>query len=147
MRKLMICVDITNESIDTFKGQLEKFEWESWTEVHFVHGFETQVYADTFYFASYPLESQLGDIESSVMTLLEGLAKTLVPDSFNGNVYTKCIFGSSSRLALRDYAEEEKIDEMVIETRGKHGFTGLFSSSFAEYMVGHAPCRLLILRE
>lgn len=147
MSKLMICVDVTNESINSFKGQLKNYDWSRWDEVHFVHGFETQVYADTFYFASYPLESQMDDIEKSVATLLQGLSKELIPSDYKGKVIGKCLFANSSKIALKEYAQENSIDEMMIETRGKHGFSGLFSSSFAEYMVGHAPCRLMILRE
>lgn len=147
MSKLMICVDITDESINAYKNQLKDFDWNRWDEVHLVHGFETQVYADTFYFASYPLEGQMGDIEKSVSDLLLGLSNEIIAEDYKGKVFGKCLFASSAKVALKEYAEENKIDEMIIETRGKHGIAALFSSSFAEYMVGHAPCRLMILRE
>lgn len=147
MKKLMICVDVTDESINSYKRQLKEFNWQGWDEIHLVHGFETQVYADTFYFASYPLESQMDDIEKSVEGILSGLAKEVMPEDYSANVIAKCIFSNSSRVSLKEYAEDNKIDEMIIETRGKHGIASLFSSSFAEYMVEHAPCRLMILRD
>lgn len=143
----MICVDITNESIDSYKKQLANFNWDDWSEVHFVHGFETHVYADTFFYASYPLESQFSDIEKSVDEILNSLSAQVISYDYQGKIIHNCVFSNSARVALRDYADQNKIDQMVIETRGKHGFESLFSSSFAEYMIGHANCNLLIVRD
>ena len=147
MKKLMVCVDLTDRSIDLYKKQLKEWNWDEWDEVHFVHGFRSQVYADNFYFSAFPTELQVGSIEESVQSVLDGLGSYFVDGGFKGKVVCKCIVSHNPKGSLRNYADENDIYQMLIETRGKHGLEGLFSSSFAEFMVRHAPCRVLVLRD
>lgn len=146
MDKIMVCVDLNNESVELFKKDVKQRNWKEVEEVHFIHGFQFQHYADAFYFTSYPLENQYGDIEKSVERVFQPLVN-IVRDSNNEiQVISKCIIVSSPKKSLAEYAKDNKIDSMVIGTRGKDGIAGLFSSSFAEYMVRHAPCELRIIR-
>ena len=62
-------------------------------------------------------------------------------------IISKCMLVSFPKESLANYARDNQIDTMVIGTRGKHGISGLFSSSFAEYMIRHASCELRIIRE
>lgn len=141
----MVAVDLSDHSINLLKEKLSKRDWSGVSEVHLVHGFQLQIYADNFYFTAYPMEDQYEEVKKSVNELLDGLAKEVFKGE--GPAITKeCIISSSPTKDLVDYAGEKKIDELIIGTRGKHGIAGLFSSSFAEYMVRHAPCELHILR-
>lgn len=45
-----------------------------------------------------------------------------------------------------EYLKEVKADLVITATRGKHGIEGLFSSSFTDHLVKHAPCNVLTLR-
>jgi nucleotide-binding universal stress UspA family protein len=145
MSKKMICVDLNDASINHYKETLKSWNWDTTQELHLVHGFQLQIYADTFFFNSYPLEDQYDQIEESVNQVLSQLASEL---DFGKDlkIFTKCIISSSPKKALADYAQEQSIDEMIISTRGKHGIEALFSSSFAEYMIRYAPCELRIIR-
>ncbi len=145
-RKLMVCVDLSNESVELFKNSMGKWNWESIDEVHFVHGFQLQTYADLFFLSTYPSEEQYDDVEESVNSILKGLEEHVVSMDSKVRILRKCIITNSPKEALVDYVERNKIDTMAIGTRGKHGVAGLFPSSFAEYMVKHAPCELKIIR-
>lgn len=147
MKKIMMCIDLKNESVDLFLKDIKKTDWKDINEVHFVHGFQLQYYADTFYFTSYPLESQYAEIEQSVMQVLRPLEDAVKDLNSEVKSFTKCMIASSPKESLIDYAKKNAINSMVIGTRGKHGIEGLFSSSFAEYMVRHAHCELRIIRE
>lgn len=146
-KKIMVCVDLSNLSVDLFKKDLRDWSWDGIEEVHFVHGFQLQHYADAFCYSYYPTKEQEEGVEDSVKEVLaplENIVKELAPGV---KTYKKCLIVGAPKDAICDYAEEKKIDRMVIGTRGIHGVAGIFSSSFAEYMVRHAPCELRIIRE
>ena len=48
--------------------------------------------------------------------------------------------------AILDVAREEKVDLIVISTHGRTGLTRLLMGSVAEYVVRHAPCGVLTLK-
>lgn len=146
MSKLLICVDLSNESVDLIKEDILKRDMNSFEEVHFVHGFQVQVYADSFYFCTYPLENEYQKVEDSVVEVLTTVEKQLESSLKNKTVVKKCLISRDPRESILEYVQENKIDRMLIGTRGKQGIAGVFSSSFAEHMVRHAPCELLIIR-
>lgn len=145
MKKVMVAVDLSDHSINLLKDKLSQRDWSGVSEVYLVHGFQLQIYADNFYFTAYPMEDQYEDVKKSVDELLDGLSKEVFKAG-GPKVISECLISSSPAKELADYAGEKKIDEMIIATRAKHGISGLFSSSFAEYMVRHAPCELIVLR-
>lgn len=142
----MVAVDLSDHSINLLKDKLSKRDWSGVSEVHLVHGFQLQIYADNFYFTAYPMEDQYEEVKKSVDELLNNLASEVFKGDGGPKIVNDCVISSSPTKDLCDYAKDKKIDEMIIGTRGKHGISGLFSSSFAEYMVRHAPCELHILR-
>lgn len=148
MKKLMICVDLKDQLLNVCKTNMKKWNFDDVDEVHIVHGFQIQVYTDNFYFSSYPAEAEYSGIEKSVDDVLEALEK----EAFEGKDYPslkvvkKCIFSANPKGAIADYARDNEIDEMIIATRGVSGIEGLFSSSFAEYMIRHSNASLRILR-
>ncbi len=146
MNKVMVCVDMTDESVELYKDNLKSLDWSHVDEVHLVHAFQLVKYTDTFYMVSYPQETEHGEIEKSVDEILERLAEDVFPGADKPKIITKCIFSAAPKEGLVEYATDNKITEMIIGTRGKHGVASLFSSSFAEYMIRHAHCALRILR-
>ncbi len=142
----MICVDVTDESVSLYKESLKDFSWQNVDEVHFIHGFQLVKYTDTFYMVAYPQEPEHAEIENSINEILGGLEKSIFEGKDQPKIINKCLFSTQPREALVSYADENQINEMIIGTKGKHGVSGLFSSSFAEYMVRHAHCPLRILR-
>ncbi len=146
MKRVMVCVDLTNESLDLLKQDIKKKSWSDVDEVHLIHGFWLQSYVDSFHYTSYPPENLYGDIEQSVIEVFKPLENKLLKSNNKIKVISKCIIASSPKESLVSYAIDKKINSMLIGTRGKHGIAGLFSSSFSEYMVRHAPCELRIIR-
>ncbi len=146
MKKILLCVDLTDYSIDTYKKKFEKYDWSKVSELHLVHGFKTQTYVDTFTYSTYPLESEYGPIEKSVKELLDSLGEKLTVGAKDLNIRSTCLIGTSPKELIRQYAMDYRIDEMIVSTRGTHGVESLFTSSFAEFMVRFAPCDLKIIR-
>ncbi|MFT6068985.1 MAG: nucleotide-binding universal stress UspA family protein [Bacteriovoracaceae bacterium] len=146
MKKILVAVDLNDDSMKLIKRSLKKRNWSDVEEVHLVHGFQLQVYADNFLFAAYPMEDQYDQVKKSVSGLFGELVSGAFKDGNKPKVIKECLITTGPTQAIVDYATENSIDEMIIGTRGKHGFEGLFSSSFAEHMVRHAPCDLFICR-
>ena len=146
MNSLLVCIDLSNESVELIKKDLSKRDLSSYDEIHLVHSFQTQVYADSFYYITYPLEGDYEKIEESVEEVLKGIEKEIGENFKNISIKRKCLITNDSREAMSEYVRENSISRMYIATMGKHGISGLFKSSFAEYMVRHASCELLIIR-
>lgn len=147
MKKLMVCVDLNNDSVELIKKRLKSWHWNEVDEVHFVHGFQLQVYADAFYAGKYPLEAEYDQIEKSVVEVLKEIEDDIFGEKVRPKVINKCIFSISPKNNFEEYIKENKIDEVVIGSRGKHGVKAIFSSSFASYMVRHADAELRIIRD
>lgn len=146
MKKIMVCIDLNNESLEVYKKQNNNIGWGHFDEIHLVHSFQRQIYTDNFCLTSYPSDDQFNDIEKSIVDTLEKISSEIIPDKFKGKTICKCLLSNLQKKSLVDYATENDIAQMLIATRGKHGIEGIFSSSLAEYMVRHAPCGLKIIR-
>jgi nucleotide-binding universal stress UspA family protein len=145
-KRTMICVNMNDDSINLLRDELSSWSWDGVDDVHFVYGFTLQTYTDAFYFTRFPTEDQYEAIESSVVDVMNDLGKSIFTSKVGPNITFAVKMSSSPKETLAEYALANKIDEMIIGTRGKNGIAGLFSSSFAEYMVRNAPCALRVLR-
>ncbi len=102
--KTLICVDLKDQSINLMKKKLESILKDHKGEVHFVHAFELQVYADAFFYATYPTEDQYQVVEDSVKKVLGDLVahfKTLFPQT---HFISQCLIVSSVKEAVVGYA-------------------------------------------
>lgn len=141
----LVCVDLSNYSLEGFKDLLSHVQFNKSDKVTFVHCFETQYFAGDFYLSYFPAESEIPEIEKSISSLLAEMAKDICASS-DATIESKCLVDSDSKQAIVDFINDNQIDCTYLLTRGLHGLEGLFSSSFAEYLVRRAPCELRILR-
>jgi nucleotide-binding universal stress UspA family protein len=146
MKKVLVAVEFNDECLDTLRVNLKERSWEGVGEVHFVHGVLEQVYNAEFYSFAYPLSRDFNAIKSSIIDSLTKLEQELLPKDQRVKVIKECLIDSRIKESMVDYAEKKKIDQMFIATRNLQGLKKLFSSSFAEYMVRHLACELIILR-
>ena len=147
MKKLMICIDLTDYSLDVFRKALKDWDWGAYSEVHFVHAFRKKVFADNFYFTTFPHKEEEMDIMKSVEDVLANSASQIIPKDHNLKRVYKCLMTLAPKEEIKDYAKKNGIDMMLIGTKEKNGIEGFFASSFAEYMVSHAHCALTIVRQ
>ncbi|MDA8792108.1 universal stress protein [Bacteriovoracaceae bacterium] len=146
-KKLMVCVDLTDQSLNIYRKHLRELNLNEFTEIHLIHAFQIQVYSDLFYIQKFPSEEEFQKIKESTLQVMKTLEADLGPIAQGIKLVYDCLLVSSPKTGLKDYAQENDISVMAVSTRGKKGVESLFSSSLAEYMVRHAPCELIILRE
>jgi nucleotide-binding universal stress UspA family protein len=143
MKNIVICVDLNEFSMKTLESFKNKIDLTKST-VHLVHVFEIHTGNIEFTPVIYPTANQYPEIEESVVSMLSKLALKLNLKS--EQVQTKCFFNYSKESCMNTYLNEVKADLVVLATRGKHGISGYFASSLAEYLCKYAPCDVFVLR-
>lgn len=144
MKNVVVCVDLNEDSVNVLKDLGKKIDLLKDTKVHLIHAFEIHMGAMEFASFIYPIPEQYPEIESSVLGILDNLARDL---GLSPNQIEKhCIFSHSKEQTVREYLEDKKADLVVISTRGKHGIEGFFASSLADFLCKYSPCDILVMR-
>lgn len=145
-RKIGICVDLNESSVNKLKEKLAGINLADVEKVYLIHGFQRQVYVDNFFFTQFPFKEQMEEVEKSVIQVLTDIEKSLTNGNDSLEVEKKCLFSDYPKKEIADYVDEQEMDQLIIATRTKSGIEGLFSSSFAEYMLRHVKSELLVIR-
>jgi nucleotide-binding universal stress UspA family protein len=145
INKMIVAVSLEPET----SGPLQKIKMmdiSPTTEVHLVHIVPVIFYARGMQFnvLTYPLKEERPQVEEGILHKLQTVASELFPQ--HKNVIFKCIFDSNEKAAFCDYVKEQNADLVVVATRGKHGVTTIFDSSFAQHQLKYSPTNVLILR-
>lgn len=145
-KKLGICIDLTETSVAQIKRKLEEMNFSDVSEIHLLHGFQKQVYVDNFFFTQFPFQDQMEEVKKSVLEVLTDIEESIKTNGKIMTIVKECLIADLPKKEIADYVKENNLDQLIVATRGKHGIEGLFSSSFAEYMVRHVDSELLIIR-
>jgi nucleotide-binding universal stress UspA family protein len=73
-------------------------------------------------------------------------AQKILPKEFTGTVTFDVAKGFNPEDEAINFLKRVNASLIVVATRGKHGFKGLFLSSFTDYMVKFAPCDVFVVR-
>ncbi|MCR9205423.1 MAG: universal stress protein [Halobacteriovoraceae bacterium] len=143
MKNVVLCASLNDPSLDLLET-LEDSEFIKDAKVHLIHCFEVQLYTADFAPYIYPTEEKYPEIEEASQVILKPLKDKLEKKS--NSIESKVFFSQSPKQKIKEYLKEVDADLVVVATRGKHGIDGLFSSSFAEFLVKFSPCDVHILR-
>ena len=143
MKKIVLCVDLNQDSIDTLKTLSSKIDLRG-ARVHLVHVFENQLYNADLVPFMYPLPEQHLAIENSALAILNKLGLDL--DLSTDNVKSKCFFAFSREQKIKEFITEVDASLVVVATRGRHGIAGFFTSSLADFLCKYSPCDVFVLR-
>ena len=133
------------DEINNRLAVLKTMDFLKTNEIHFVHVFNTVNYT-TFigeFPVVYPVQADRDAIEKSIVSLLNGIGKKVLPDNFDGKIITRCLFDVSPKAKFSEYVTETNANLVIIPTRLKHN---LFDSSFAQYVNKHTHANLIILK-
>lgn len=123
-----------------------KFDFTHVKSIHFVHVVKKNITPLEFGLVEAPDDVTYQEMVPTLDKFLKDEAQKIVPVDFKGKI---------EFLLTKDFnPEEEMVDILknieatlvVVATRGKHGFEGLFHSSFTDYMVKFAPCDVFVVR-
>ena len=143
--KIMVAVNLNDQCLSTLKKLKDLPLINESVEVDLVHIFETKVFFNELATYSYPSPDQYESIKGNCMTILDNTAKEIFPD--NAKVNKEVFFHSSAKRMFLDLVEERKPNLIVTTTHIKGELESIFTSSFTEYLINHAPSEVLVLRE
>ncbi|MGB0455226.1 MAG: universal stress protein [Bacteriovoracaceae bacterium] len=144
MRKIAICLSLDKSLSEDHKFLKTHPELLAHKDITVVHAFEKTFYNDDFSKFSWPEDNKWDEIEPQVLSYLKTIGEKILPDQ--KPFKTDTFLSESSKAEFCEYLEKNKFDMVFVYTRAKHGIEGMFSSSFAEYLVKFAPCAVVTLR-
>lgn len=145
MKNIVLCASLNDDSLNLLKDLKDSSLFDG-SAVHLIHCFEVQLYTADFAPDIYPTEDKYPEIEDASKVILKGVEDTLKANEKIKSFETRVFFSQSPKQKIKEYLESINADLVVVATRGKHGIDGLFSSSFAEFLVKFSPCDVHILR-
>jgi nucleotide-binding universal stress UspA family protein len=145
-QKIMIAMSLEDELILPLYQWGAKFSWQSYSEVHLVHVIKKNLTPLEFGIMELPSEETYQAMLPTLTKFLEDEAKKIIPSSFRGKItfHTQLDFNPAE--AVTRLIKDIGCDLVVLSTRGKHGFEGLFHSSFTDHLVRFANCDVYVVR-
>ncbi len=145
-QKIVIALPVEETLLAPLHEWGKNFDFSHVESVHFIHVVKKNITPLEFGLIESPDENTYQEMLPTLEKFLRDEAHRIIPNDFQGEV--------SFQLTKDFHPEEEVIDILknsrssliVVATRGKHGFEGLFHSSFTDYMVKFAPCDVFVVR-
>lgn len=140
--KVVICLPDEQNLQDKMSDHLKKYSLIKAAELHYLH--ITQSYSYTYMVPPtvFPTDDQKGDIKK----FYQGVMESMHGKIGQGEGQFHCLFDDSPKHAAAEFLKTTNPDLVVTATRGKHGFEGIFTSSFTEHLIKFAPCDVLAIR-
>lgn len=124
----------------------QRFDWSHVKQVHMIHVVKKNITPLEFGLVEMPDETTYQEMVPALQTYLRDEAKKIVPAGFKGEVHYHLTRDFSPEEEMIDTLKKLDVSLVVVSTRGKHGFEGLFHSSFTDQMVKFAPCDVYVVR-
>lgn len=123
-----------------------KFDFSHVESVHFLHIVKKNITPLEFGLIETPDEETFHDMVPALEKFLRDEARKIIPSDFQGQTSFQLTRDFHPEEEVIDILKERRATLVVVATRGKHGFEGLFHSSFTDYMVKFAPCDVFVVR-
>lgn len=145
-QNIAIALPIEEKLLDPLHHWGERYDWSNVKEVHLVHVVKKNITPLEFGLVESPDERTFQDMEPTLQTYLRDEATKIVPADFEGEIFYHLSRDFNPEEEMVDTLKKLHVDLVVVATRGKHGFEGLFHSSFTDQMVKFAPCDVYVVR-
>lgn len=143
---IAIALPIEDKLLEPLHQWGQRFDWSHVNQVHLIHVVKKNITPLEFGLVEIPDERTYQEMTPTLQTYLRDEAQKIIPDSFKGQVHfhlTRDFNPGDEMIATLKKLEASLV---VVSTRGKHGFEGLFHSSFTDQMVKFAPCDVYVVR-
>jgi hypothetical protein len=107
--KICLCLELAHIELATFAKKLEEMSFKKGDEIHFVHVFKKNVYADNFAVATYPSEEEETGIKESVTQSIKALVSDLPIGAATPII--DCLFSIAPKEAMAKYISDHNIEK------------------------------------
>ena len=146
LHKIAIALPMEEKLLQPLHDWGQRFDWTQVHEVHLVHVVKKNVSPLEFGLVEMPDEKTFQEMMPTLDQYLRDEAKKIIPPQFKGEVYYHLSRDFSPEEEMISLLKETNVDLLVVSTRAKHGFAGLFQSSFTDQMVKFSPCDVYVVR-
>lgn len=145
-KKIAIALPIEDKLLAPLYQWGKHFDWSKIREVHLIHIVKKNITPLEFGLVEMPDEKAYQEMVPTLQKYLRDEAQKIVPSNFSGEVFFHLGRDFSPEEEMITTLKKLKANLIVVSTRGKHGFSGLFHSSFTDQMVKFSPCDVYVVR-
>jgi nucleotide-binding universal stress UspA family protein len=145
-KKIAIALPMEEKLLNPLHQWGSRFDWSHVREVHIIHVVKKNVTPLEFGLIEMPDETTYQAMIPALEMHLRDEAQKIIPKEYLGEVYFHLNRDFSPDEEMIDILKKTNVSLVVVSTRGKHGFSGLFHSSFTDQMVKFAPCDVYVVR-
>jgi nucleotide-binding universal stress UspA family protein len=145
-QKILIALPLDEDLLTPLHAWGQKYDWSQVSEIHFSHIVKKTMTPLEFGLVEMPDENTFRNMKPTLQKFLDDEAKKILAENFKGKIFTHLKADFDPEEEVTRYLLEGQMDLVVVSTKGKHGFSGLFHSSFTEHMIRFAPCNVLVIR-
>lgn len=146
IQRIVIALPLEDDLLSPFYEWGRNFDFSEVESIHFVHVVKKNITPLEFGLIETPDEGTYQDMIPALEKFMHQESKKILPQEFKGQVTLQLTKDFQPEEEMIDILKERKATLVVVATRGKHGFEGLFHSSFTDYMVKFAPCDVFVVR-
>jgi nucleotide-binding universal stress UspA family protein len=145
-QKIAIALPVEENLLYPFYQWGYRFDWSHLSEVHLIHIVKKNVTPLEFGLVEMPDEKTYQSMVPTLNKHMKDEAGKIIPSTFSGEIYYHLAREFSPEDYMIDTLKQLNATLLVVSTRGKHGFEGLFYSSFTDKMVKYSPCDVYVVR-
>ncbi len=145
-QRIAIAVPLEESLLQPLYSWGGRFDWSHVREVHLVHVVKKNITPLEFGLVEMPDENTYQEMAPTLEKYLRDEAQKIIPDKYRGEVFFHLTRDFSPEEEMIGVLKKTNVDLLVVSTRGKHGFEGLFHSSFTDKMVKYSPCDVYVVR-
>lgn len=145
-QRIVIALPLEDQLLSPFHEWGRNFDFSHVESVLFVHIVKKNITPLEFGLVESPDDITYEEMVPTISKFIKDEARAILPSDFKGKVDFQVAKDFNPEEELIDILKNTRATLVVVATRGKHGFEGLFHSSFTDYMVKFAPCDVFVVR-
>ena len=144
-QKIVIAMPTEEDFMPSISRWGHEYVWTK-REAYFVNVIEKDISISEMSVEETPNKVTVENLKQQMLDFIKCKAREMMPALAFNKAHFEVLFAESPAERLAEYAKEVKAGMVVVATRNKRGFSGLFLSSFADRLIKLSPCDVLVLR-
>ncbi len=144
-QKIVIAMPTEEEFMPSISRWGHECVWTK-TEAYYVHVIKKDIGISEMGVEEIPDKVTVENLKQQMLDFIKNKAKEMMPELAFKKAHFEVLFAQSPAERIAEYAKEINAGVIVVATRNKRGFSGLFLSSFADRILKLSPCDVLVLR-
>lgn len=145
-QKLMIAIPLEEELLQPLYDWGKKFDFTHVGSIYFLHIVKKNIMPLEFGLVESPDDRTFHQMLPTLDKFIRDEGEKIISKDFKGEKIYKVALDFHPEEDFIEIIKKTGTSLLVVSTRGRHGISGLFHSSFTDYMIKFAPCDVLVVR-